>query len=318
MGISTNYPITKLHIDNGQDADPNPTIGNGYLMMGEVGSTNLILDNNEILARNGLNSSPLILQYEGGDLKVGSSNRLFVGEDGNVGIGTGSPTSKLQIPTGSIANLSSHGYLHLGQTTSANVVFDNNEIQARSNGGASTLFLQRLGGYLDIGSSVRINPTSGSGELLRLEGINPNIGFYYGNYYSFISQTDNKLWIGVNGGPLQLDGTQIAIGGINNNAPNYKLTVQGKVICEELKVELYNNWPDYVFADEYHLQPLHELKSFIDTHHHLPNIPKAAEVARDGFEVGEMNRKLLEKVEELTLYVIQLQEQIDQLKEKKK
>ncbi|HXR82328.1 MAG TPA: hypothetical protein VN763_15490, partial [Saprospiraceae bacterium] len=277
-----------------------------------------ILDNNEILARNGLNSSPLTIQNEGGDLKVGSSNRLFVGEDGNVGIGSGSPTSKLQIPSGSGAGLTSHGYLHLGQTNGSNVVFDNNEIQARNNGGAATLFLQRSGGYLDIGSAVRINPISGSGELLRLEGINPNIGFYYGNYYSFISQTDNKLWIGVNGGPLQLDGTQIAIGSINTNAPNYKLTVSGKVICEELKVELYGSWPDYVFADEYQLQPLHELKSFIDANHHLPNIPKATEVAKDGFEVGEMNRKLLEKVEELTLYVIQLQEQIDQLKVEKK
>jgi len=316
VGIGT-APIAKLHIDNGQDADPNPYNGNGYLMMGEVGSTNLILDNNEILARNALESSPLTLQNEGGDLKVGSTNRLFVGDNGNVGIGTATSTSKLQIPSGNGVGLSTHGYLHLGQTTGTNVVFDNNEIQARNNGGAATLFLQRSGGYLDIGSAVRINPISGSGELLRLEGINPNIGFYYGNYYSFISQTDNKLWIGVNGGPLQLDGTQIAIGSINTNAPNYKLTVSGKVICEELKVELYGSWPDYVFADEYQLQPLHELKSFIDAHHHLPNIPKATEVAKDGFEVGEMNRKLLEKVEELTLYVIQLQEQIDQLQDKK-
>jgi hypothetical protein len=63
---------------------------------------------------------------------------------------------------------------------------------------------------------------------------------------------------------------QIAIGSINTNAPNYKLTVSGKVICEESKVELYECWPDYVFADEYQLQPLHELKSFIDANHHLP------------------------------------------------
>ena len=53
---------------------------------------------------------------------------------------------------------------------------------------------------------------------------------------------------------------------------------------------------------------------FIRENRHLPNIPKADEVAKEGIEVGEMNRKLLEKVEELTLYVIQLQEQIDQLK----
>ncbi len=99
-----------------------------------------------------------------------------------------------------------------------------------------------------------------------------------------------------------------------NTANEYKLTVTGKIICEELKVKLAANWPDYVFADTYQLTPLHELKSFIDTNHHLPNIPIAADVEREGFEVGEMNRRLLEKVEELTLYVIQLQEQIDLLK----
>ena len=107
------------------------------------------------------------------------------------------------------------------------------------------------------------------------------------------------------------------VSGIENivELEEYKLTVTGKIICEELKVELAGNWPDYVFADEYNLKPLHELKTFIDTNHHLPNIPKAADVEKEGFEVGEMNRKLLEKVEELTLYVIDLQRQIDALKQ---
>jgi hypothetical protein len=74
------------------------------------------------------------------------------------------------------------------------------------------------------------------------------------------------------------------------------------------------NWPDYVFADDYKLTPLNELKSFIDTHQHLPDIPKAEDVQKNGFEVGEMNKMLLRKVEELTLYMIDQQEQIDALK----
>ena len=120
--------------------------------------------------------------------------------------------------------------------------------------------------------------------------------------------------MGVNGGRLHLDGTQIAIGTVSSLTSEFKMTVSGKILCEEVKVELFADWPDYVFHDDYDLISLGELKSYISTHGHLPDIPRAEEVAREGIEIGEMNRKLMEKVEELTLYVIQLQEQIDELK----
>jgi hypothetical protein len=188
---------------------------------------------------------------------------------------------------------------------------------ARNNGSLSTLYLQNDGGTVNIGAHTTINH-GGNGEVLRLDGVNPNIGFYQsGVYRSFLSQSGTELFMGVNGGKLHLDATQIAIGTTSTLADAYKLTVSGKILCEELKVELYGNWPDYVFHDDYKLTPLDELKTFIQTNNHLPNIPKAEEVAKEGIEVGEMNRKLLEKVEELTLYVIRLQEQIDELKQSK-
>lgn len=95
---------------------------------------------------------------------------------------------------------------------------------------------------------------------------------------------------------------------------DYKLGIAGKLICEELKVQLTPNWPDYVFAEGYDLMPLSTLKDFVEENHHLPQIPSAKEVAAEGIEVGEMQRKLLEKVEELTLYLFQQQEEIDVLK----
>jgi hypothetical protein len=165
---------------------------------------------------------------------------------------------------------------------------------------------------LDVAGRIRI---AQSGEALGIDGSNPNIGFYHnGVYRSFISQTGSRLHVGVNNGKLQLDATQIAIGSVQSTADDFKLAVSGKIICEELKVELVANWPDYVFADDYKLTPLNELKSFIDTHQHLPDIPKAEDVQKNGFEVGEMNKMLLRKVEELTLYMIDQQEQIDALK----
>jgi hypothetical protein len=84
----------------------------------------------------------------------------------------------------------------------------------------------------------------------------------------------------------------------------YKLSVNGKIIAEEVRVELRANWPDYVFEKDYDLQSLPELETYIAQHGHLPNIPAAAEVAKEGIALGEMNAKLLQKIEELTLHLI--------------
>lgn len=92
----------------------------------------------------------------------------------------------------------------------------------------------------------------------------------------------------------------------------YKLAVGGKIIAEELKVQLQSApWPDYVFAKGYKLPSLLEVEKQIKEKGHLENMPSATTVKENGFEVGEMNRLLLEKVEELTLYTIDQQKQLD-------
>jgi len=93
----------------------------------------------------------------------------------------------------------------------------------------------------------------------------------------------------------------------------YKLAVGGKAIAEEIVVKLQANWPDYVFADTYKLPSLLEVERYIREHKHLPGVPTAEEVKTEGLSVGEMNAVLLKKVEELTLYVIELQKQVKTL-----
>lgn len=89
---------------------------------------------------------------------------------------------------------------------------------------------------------------------------------------------------------------------------DYELSVKGGILTEEIKVTLWNNWPDYVFGDDYELRSLSDLSAFISEYKHLPGIPSAEEIkATNGVELGEMNRLLLEKIEELTLYIISLQ-----------
>ncbi len=102
-------------------------------------------------------------------------------------------------------------------------------------------------------------------------------------------------------------------------ATGYQLSVNGKIISEELKVQLQTSWPDYVFSDNYQLMPIGDLEKSIRQNKHLPNIPSAAQVsAEKGFEVGDMSRRLLEKVEELTLYIIQLKKENDRMEERLK
>ncbi|GAA0558509.1 hypothetical protein [Chitinophaga japonensis] len=89
----------------------------------------------------------------------------------------------------------------------------------------------------------------------------------------------------------------------------YKLAVAGSMIAEKVKVKLQGNWPDYVFAEGYELLPIHELASYVQSNQHLPDVPSAKEVEKEGLDVGEMNKQLLKKIEELTLYVIQLKQE---------
>jgi len=104
----------------------------------------------------------------------------------------------------------------------------------------------------------------------------------------------------------------VAIGG--GFATGYKLSVDGKIICEELRVDMSDGWPDYVFEDQYKLMPLKQLDSFIQSNGHLPNVPAAEDIQKSGLEVGEMQRKMMEKIEELSLYIIAQQKEIDELK----
>jgi hypothetical protein len=98
----------------------------------------------------------------------------------------------------------------------------------------------------------------------------------------------------------------------------FKLAVAGKIITEEVVVKLQSNWPDYVFNQDYNLRPLHEVKQFVKTNKHLPNIPSATEMEENGLSIGEMQNKLLQKIEELTLYIIELENRITHLETKQK
>ena len=101
--------------------------------------------------------------------------------------------------------------------------------------------------------------------------------------------------------------------GIGTTSPDELLSVNGTIHSKEVKVNL-TGLPDYVFKPDYCLPTLSEVKTYIDKNSHLPEIPSAQEVEKNGLNLGEMNKLLLKKVEELTLYLLEQKQEIDKLK----
>ncbi|MEN5197208.1 hypothetical protein [Sphingobacterium faecium] len=106
--------------------------------------------------------------------------------------------------------------------------------------------------------------------------------------------------------PQQAQSGNVGIGIVD---PKEKLVVKGKVVAEEIKVQAVK-WPDYVFKPEYKLPSLTETEQFIKAHGHLPDVPKATDVEANGVSLGEMNKVLLKKVEELTLHLIEKDQEV--------
>lgn len=103
--------------------------------------------------------------------------------------------------------------------------------------------------------------------------------------------------------------------GIGTSSPQEALSVNGNIRSKQIKVET-DNWPDYVFKKDYQLPSLAEVKTYIDKNQRLPEVPSEQEIAKDGLNLGEMNKLLLKKVEELTLYMIEKDEEKKQQNEK--
>jgi hypothetical protein len=192
--------------------------------------------------------------------------------NGNVGIGTTNPSQRLHL-VGAAST-----YLNLEKPA------DSNEAGVVFSRAGTTLF------YLyndDTNNALKIQASGLNGEV----DATPRMQFPLNNKNIYMAESGGNVGIGT------------------TDPKGYRLAVAGKAIAEEIVVKLQANWPDYVFEKNYNLRPLAEVENFINQNKHLPEVPAAKEMEANGVNLGEMNMLLLKKVEELTLYVIELKKE---------
>ena len=140
----------------------------------------------------------------------------------------------------------------------------------------------------------------------------------WGNYFLYLKNSNGNVGINTDNPTAKLTvNGNVLIGNSNTNLPSgYGLYVESGILASKVRVAVKNSsfWSDYVFEPDYVLTPLKSVEAYVKANKHLPNIPSAEEVVKNGVDMGEMVSKLLGKIEELTLYMIELEKQVDELK----
>lgn len=239
---------------------------------------------------------------------IGSGGMLYKTTTGNVGIGTNNPQKKLDVA----GDIKFTGQLFYNSNTLGNWFATANNIYFNTGnvglGTSNPLVTLEISKNVVSGGKVGFNIVN--------TGIFPYfIGINNDNYSSnaFVIANYNAM---SNAPPYFIIKTSGETGIGTSETTGYKLAVAGKIHAHEVKVEHPDMWYDFVFDDDYGLQDIYELEKFVQQNKHLPDVPCEVDVKENGINLGEMNGILLKKVEELTLYIIQQQKEIDYLKSK--
>jgi len=266
-------------VDNGGSITTNDNVGIGLTPFGKFN------------VKGGVNSTAYhngVAIYNSGGTAIRSSLTVTSDDNGRINLYNASTSLKVLFNSEGVSYFNG-GNVGIGTTTPSNKLEVNG-----TTGVQDALVIQKGGSY-----RIALNGT--------------NDAYINGRNSSF----ENKFTIRSNG-TTYFNGGKVGVG---TSAPDSKLTVKGDIHAEEVKVDLSVPGPDYVFKEGYDLKTLEEVQSYIKENGHLPNIPSAKEMEENGIQLGEMNMKLLEKIEELILYMIELkkenenqQREIEQLK----
>ncbi|MFY0600153.1 MAG: hypothetical protein JXR03_10820 [Cyclobacteriaceae bacterium] len=321
IGIGTTNPLSKLNINGGTGSlSTGLTFGDGNTGFYESADNTLITTIGGVntfywtgnLFRGTTTSSPALMHevasstnptlvpsnnnqntgigWAGANelsLITGGTEALRINSSGNIGIGTSSPKNQLHVFKRSLANGQVHDILR---------------IQANTDDQRQTGFGARINFSLNKYGNVADGTSSTLGAISVYDANNESSygTMAFATKERYDKNLENKMWLDRFG--------NLGIG--TSETFGYKLAVNGNIGAKEIKVENTSTWPDYVFENDYNLKPLDEVESFISENKHLPEVPSEAEVSESGINLGEMDAKLLQKIEELTLYMIDLNKQV--------
>lgn len=224
--------------------------------------------------------------------------RMVIKGDGNVGIGTNGPGAKLDVNGTFRAKYNASGERKI-------------YMEAPSTGNHRGNGTQNATGLV-----YRMNNPASGDPIFQVRSQGEAVRFFV-EHDGWTGSKHNSAWFGGSKGNYFKGSV-----GIGTTSPDAKLAVNGVVHSKEVRVDL-NGWSDFVFEGDYNLPTLEEVEQHIREKGHLKDIPNAEDVEKNGVHLGEMDAKLLQKIEELTLYIIELnrkieqqQQEIDQLKRK--
>ncbi|MEO9802760.1 MAG: hypothetical protein ABJF04_05915 [Reichenbachiella sp.] len=310
VGIGISNPASKLHVEGegsyksnawfGKSFVSNPvyhfdrarvgisgTSDNGQFGAGIHFQVRNNSNTNYLHAIVGQNRDGRMIFETGGAGINAPTEKVTILTDGSVGIGTSSPTMKTHIKTA------------VNEIDGLRLTVD-----GTNDDGGVGLFLW--------------NASGGTGGIIALDekdhnGLAPNALNMYSNWSPLTFSTSPNSSENYERMRILTNGNV----GIGTTDPQSKLAVEGQIRATEVRVLADISVPDYVFEEDYRLRTLQETKAFISANKHLPEIPSAAEISENGIDLGDMNMRLLKKIEELTLHQIELLERIEKLENSK-
>jgi hypothetical protein len=332
VGINNNAPRVNLDVEG--------TIFGKQLSFGSI-DPSAISDNLIAGKANNNNPNKNIINI------LGSSNDVLfrMNNRGDMGLATENPRVKLDVLGTSYSEKMAFGNINPNQIETYTFVGKANNGLPNQNtftilGADNSTFLNVANtGKVSVGSSTStdskfsVNLNAGaSGDKAFVSNYTAAGDYSYANMLNvnrdltkalaIINSTTNKENIVLYGdgtanmrrvnitGELNSDEHGVLFMAQNAERKVFQIDNNGLVHAREIRIDLSNSWPDYVFKPTYNLMSIANLEKYIANFHHLPNIPDAETIEKEGINLGEMNKLLMEKVEELTLYIIEQNRQI--------